>query len=875
VLVLDPARSGTLYAVAGGDLAEDHVLHTSVDAGASWRELPGPSCLSEVRLVPCLIQGLAIVPATTTLYAGTDQGVFKSIDGGATWPGGSSGPTCRTAGVPIPCVVTSVAIDTATPTTLYAGTSYQGVFKSVDGGATWREASTGLACGQFFCGVTTLVIDPVTPTTLYAGTYQGVSSTVDGGATWRATNLGGQVYVIALDPDTPTTLYAGTSQELFTSVDGGATWRTASLPCGGSPLAPCIAEALAIDPVTPTTVYAGTSQGIFKSANGGATWAARNDGLTHLRVRALAIDPAVPTTLYAGSDVPSLLSPTLGAGGMFKTVDGAETWSPVNAGLGRFTITSLAADSEAPGTVYAGSDRGGGGVYKTTDSGASWREVSAGLPSFEVTALVVDPATPTTLYAGTSHGVSKSVDGGATWSLSSAGLTCGVGSAHSCSVYDLAIDPSRPTTLYAAISPGVVFKSVDGGVTWRAASTGLICRVYGDACLVIALAIDPATPTTLYAGAAQGFANSGGVFKSVDGGASWSAAATGPVSVFALAIDPGTPTTLYAGTFDGVFKSVDGGRSWDARSASLTCVATRAVCIVHALAIDPRTPTTLYAGTSQGAFRSLDAAASWSSLARGLDTANVRALAVDPLNPARVYAGSAGVSVIEQRLAFLSPTAGSQFPLAEPTPVTFSWPAVPGAQRYGIEFTGPDQPFTTPNGSGPDPLNGCGGAGGCILVTGTSLTAELAPSTPPGSYEIRVAALSASGEIVGGLSDALTVVVGTESVTTRTDRPTISAPADQVTLARGDPVTFAWTAVPGAAQYLFEFTGAGGRFANPNGTAPDPAGALGSLTVTPTVVSAVVPLELRPAAYQIRVIGLTAAGTPVGVFSDAVTLDVR
>jgi len=117
----------------------------------------------------------------------------------------------------------------------------------------------------------------------------------------------------------------------------------------------------------------------------------------------------------------------------------------------------------------------------------------------------------------------------------------------------LAIDPRTPTTLYAA-GDGV-FKSTDGGNTWSAVNTGL------PALFVNALAIDPTTPTTLYAGIGI---SGGGVFKSTDGGNTWSAVNTGLTTPYVdtLAIDPRTPTTLYAGTVDGgVFKSTDGGNT--------------------------------------------------------------------------------------------------------------------------------------------------------------------------------------------------------------------------------------------------------------------------------------------------------------------------
>src|SRR6266852_3350799 len=118
----------------------------------------------------------------------------------------------------------------------------------------------------------------------------------------------------------------------------------------------------------------------------------------------------------------------------------------------------------------------------------------------------------------------------------------------------LAIDPRTSTTLYAGTNGGV-FKSTDGGNTWSAVNTGL------PALFVNALAIVPTTPTTLYAGTGI---SGGGVFQRTDGGNTWSAVNTGLTTPYVdtLAIDPRTPTTLYAGTVDGgVLTSTDGGNT--------------------------------------------------------------------------------------------------------------------------------------------------------------------------------------------------------------------------------------------------------------------------------------------------------------------------
>ena len=130
--------------------------------------------------------------------------------------------------------IQALLIDPATPTILYAGTD-NGVFKSTDGGATWGAVNAGLANGF----VRALALDHGNPTTLYAGTRDGVFKSTDAGMTWQAQSVGltnRGVRSLAVDPATPTTLYAGTSGQaqfeppdvLFKSVDGGATWESSS-----------------------------------------------------------------------------------------------------------------------------------------------------------------------------------------------------------------------------------------------------------------------------------------------------------------------------------------------------------------------------------------------------------------------------------------------------------------------------------------------------------------------------------------------------------------------------------------------------------------------------------------------------------------------
>jgi len=120
------------------------------------------------------------------------------------------------------------------------------------------------------------------------------------------------------------------------------------------------------------------------------------------------------------------------------------------------------------------------------------------------------------------------------------------------SITAMAIAPpttTTPTTIYAGTSDRGVFKSTDGGATWSATD---LTNIY-----VSALAIDLVTQA-LYAGT-----YGGGVYKGTDGGATWTLLGLTGTSVTALAIDPQMPTTLYAGAYwGGVFKSMDGGSTW-------------------------------------------------------------------------------------------------------------------------------------------------------------------------------------------------------------------------------------------------------------------------------------------------------------------------
>jgi photosystem II stability/assembly factor-like uncharacterized protein len=222
-------------------------------AGAEWNEIGS----SLPRTTPA-VKLLAIDPATpSTLYAiDWDGRLFKSMDGGGSWKVRGS-----VAGVSF------VAVDPTNSSIIYAA-AQRGVFKSIDGGENWAGADSGLA-GFFYDS--TITIDPLTPATLYATTTQGVFKSTDAAQSWNkldadpsGTDYYGFGVEITIDPITPSTIYLAPGS-ILKSTDGGQSWNRLDTSSGVS--------GLVIDPINTSTLYASSSDGnILKTTDGGQTW---------------------------------------------------------------------------------------------------------------------------------------------------------------------------------------------------------------------------------------------------------------------------------------------------------------------------------------------------------------------------------------------------------------------------------------------------------------------------------------------------------------------------------------------------------------------------------------------------------------------------
>ena len=306
-------------------------------------------------------------------------------------------------------------------------------------------------------------------------------------------------------------------------------------------------------------------------------------------------------------------------------------------GMGGETVVAIASHPVEPDITYVVTHDG---ALKTTNGGAGWRRIFTGMSQSRVLTIGIDPTRPSTIYLGTKDdGVYMSYDGGRNWLPRRAGLDDVRVTAE---VQNIAFVPGTRPHVFLATAMGV-FESDDEGMTWRKRMAGIT-----NVLMVTILAVDPQRPEIMYAG------TSGGVYKTTDGARTWVPFNTGLIppgfvtssrslGVTALVIDPQKTEVLYAGTLDGLYKTVDGGRSWTRIGTGLSDQ------FISSAAFDPLNPEILYVGGRAGVFNSRDGGKTWEPKNEGLASRNILALAASRAAPGVVYAGTNGGGLYRNR----------------------------------------------------------------------------------------------------------------------------------------------------------------------------------------------------------------------------------
>ena len=518
------------------------------------------------------------------LYAGTNQGVFKSNDGEHWLPANGNLPnkTVRTF---------YLAGDD-----LYVGT-YGGVFKTSDGGGEWQAVNTGLTGSQ----VTSLCFHQGY---LYAGIYgAGVFRTNDGGKNWSSVNDGITNKAVKILCSDGQNLYAGVWEGGVFKTTDGSNWtqldRTSS----------DYVTALYSDGVN---LYEGTSgRGVFRTSNDGKDWTEVNNGIESKDIHVLYTDG---NYLYAGTEAgvvrtndsganwsrvapvePSVLSTNTvylngdnlyigtNGGGVYRISSGGGTWQPTKLQIGQY-IKFLYSYG---GSVYAGTIDGG--VFKSNDGGANWSQFDCryGLSTDVIYGYGGD------LYVAFDYGVCKTNDGGTNWIPVNNGLPTSY-----TDFMPTDLEAFKDGYLYLGTNSHGIYRTNDGGASWYEFNSGGL-NYY----IIRAVAADN---NYVYAGGL-----SMGVFKSSGGySTGWFKAGLDQTDISSLHM---LNNYMFAGSYNsGVFRSNDGGDNWTAVNNGLT---DQQVFFLHARDND------LYAATwGAYVYRTSDYGENWVQVGGALGT---------------------------------------------------------------------------------------------------------------------------------------------------------------------------------------------------------------------------------------------------------------
>jgi uncharacterized repeat protein (TIGR01451 family) len=305
------------------------------------------------------------------------------------------------------------------------------------------------------------------------------------------------------------------------------------------------------------TIILGAAQGgVWTYDTNTGTWTNRTSATDSQAVGALAIAPSNDSIVYMGSGEAALSGDSYYGDGFYRSTDGGVSWQHVSTLFTGQAVSDIAVDPNNPQHVYASTVRGRGGnhrttsptgaaygVYESTNGGSSWTLLKGTTNELHgATDLVMDPQNPSVLFASFwGDGIYKSSDGGHTWALSMSGLPAGNflegGTRFSLGISDPAGAPAA--TLYTGFDyfdttdhyhQARVYKSTDAGATWApTAGTGTgtssIVNYCGTQCFYDnEVKPDPTNPNVVFVLGSYGYNNSpqsGGVYRTTDGGATW------------------------------------------------------------------------------------------------------------------------------------------------------------------------------------------------------------------------------------------------------------------------------------------------------------------------------------------------------------------
>jgi photosystem II stability/assembly factor-like uncharacterized protein len=399
-------------------------------------------------------------------------------------------------------------------------------------------------------------------------------------------------------------------------------------------------------PGDPSTYYAATaSGGVWKSTDGGLTWGSIWDDQPISSTGSVAVSASDPNVVYVGSGEANIRGNVAAGNGIYKSTDAGKTWTHVWKQEGQ--IGQMAVHPTNPDIAYAavlGHAFGPNperGVYRTTDGGKTWKQILKKDADTGASAVVLDPSNPNIVFAGmwqarrrpwdlTSGGPGSGLwlsrDGGDSWKqLKENGLPEGIWGK-----VGVAVAPSDGRRVYALIEAekGGLFRSDDGGESWTLATANRQLRQR--AWYYTTLTVSPANPDEVWAPNVP-------LLKSIDGGKTFETIGGNlHGDHHDLWIDPKNPRRMIGADDGGVYLTSNGGESWTVPALPL------GQC--YHVSADNRTPFHVACalqdiGTAQGPSATLSRGGIRNTEWHGVGGGEAGWVVSDPTDPNIVYAG--------------------------------------------------------------------------------------------------------------------------------------------------------------------------------------------------------------------------------------------
>jgi photosystem II stability/assembly factor-like uncharacterized protein len=605
-LAVAPSNPNVIYVGTGEgvqrpDLSTGDGVYKSTDAGKTWRHLGlrDGQQIGGVIVDPRDENRIFVAVLGHPYGPNSERGVYRSTNGGETFE--------RVLYKDENTGAIQVSFDPGNPQIVYAALwagrqgpwenaswngPLSGLFKSVDGGTTWRQLTTGLPTTAQGLGRIGFTIAPSDPRRMYATvdapTLGGIYRSDDAGETWRRTNDEVRVWgrasdfaEVKVDPRNPDVVYSANTST-YRSTDGGKTFTAIKGAPGGDDY-----HRIWINPDNPDIMLIASDQGATITVNGGKTWSSWYNQPTAQFYHVIT-DNRIPYWVYGGQQESGSVATT--SRGDYGAITFRE-WNPVGAEEYGY----IAPDPLNPDIIY------GGKISRFDQRSREVQNISpeavrSGKYRFLRTApIIFSTVDPHVLYYG-SNVLFKTVNGGRSWDIVSPDLTRqtydvpptygmytdgnldrakdrGV-------IYTIAPSFRNSNTIWTGSDDGFIQLTRDGGKTWTNVTPSALTP-WSKVSLVEASHFDD---QSAYA-AVNRFKLDDlhpHIYRTHDGGASWKEIVNGIPSdevVNSVREDPARAGLLFAGTERAVYFSLDDGERWQSLRQNMPATSIRDLVI--------------------------------------------------------------------------------------------------------------------------------------------------------------------------------------------------------------------------------------------------------------------------------------------------------